>query len=73
MTTAHLPGLPDQETARKENEKKKRREKGEEKRMGVGRIYSGMFMVASLVILLVGLFTLFLIIHFLRMTSVLVV
>lgn len=41
--------------------------------MGVGRIYSSLFMVASLVILLVGLFSLFLIIHFLRMTSVLVV
>ena len=41
--------------------------------MGVGRIYSSLFMVVSLVILLVGLFSFFLILHFLRMTSVLVV
>lgn len=73
MTTAHLRGIPGQQTPRKGNEKKERREEEEGRRMGVGKIYSSLFMVASLVILLVGLFSLFLIIHFLRMTSVLVV
>ena len=41
--------------------------------MGVGKIYSSLFMVASLVILLVGLLSFLLILHFLRMSSVLVV
>lgn len=38
--------------------------------MGVGQIYSSLFLVASLAVLLVGLFSLFLILHFLRLSSV---